>query len=166
MISFGLGAAERVLLRVIRLCGVLTLLSPLAVFAQDMTAKPMPEKVADNRQIIRLTEAEQALVAADMRQMLSSVHGVADGLAREDMQAVGNAASKSGMVMMQELPSQIRVKFPQAFAQMGMASHKAFDQIEQEARTDKKPAAVLKQLSTSLQMCVACHATYRFALPN
>jgi hypothetical protein len=31
--------------------------------------------------------------------------------------------------MMQELPSQIRVKFPEPFTQMGMASHKVFDQI-------------------------------------
>ncbi len=68
-----------------------------AICAQEMTNKAMPEKVADNRQIIRLTEAEQAIVAADMRQMLASVQGVFGDLAREDMQAVIDAASKSGM---------------------------------------------------------------------
>ncbi len=82
------------------------------------------------------------------------------------MEAVGIAASRSGMVMMQELPSQIRAKFPQAFAQMGMASHKAFDQIAQESKAEKKPAVVLKQLSASLQMCVSCHAIYRFGPSN
>jgi hypothetical protein len=64
-----------------------------------------------------------------MRQMLASVQGITDGLALGDMQAMVEAASKSGGSMMQELPSQIRVKFPEPFTQMGMASHKVFDQI-------------------------------------
>lgn len=92
--------------------------------------------------------------------------GVTDGLARGDMQAVVGAASQSGMVMMQELPSQIRMKFPMPFSQMGMASHKAFDQITQETINLKDNAPVLKQLSVAMQNCVACHAAYRFSSPK
>jgi hypothetical protein len=76
-----------------------------------------------------LTEAEITIVAEEMRQMLASVQGITDGLALGDMQAMVEAASKSGGSMMQELPSQSRVKFPEPFTQMGMASHKVFDQI-------------------------------------
>ncbi len=52
--------------------GILSALALLLAssHAQDMAKKPMPQNVVDNRQIISLTEAEQAAVAADMRQML------------------------------------------------------------------------------------------------
>jgi cytochrome c556 len=153
-------------MRLANICAALALLFSTATFAQDMKAKSMPEKMDDNRQIVPLTEAESAIMAADMRQMLVSIQGVTDGLALGDMQAVVKAASKSGMAMMQELPSQIRMKFPEAFAQMGIASHKAFDQITQDAKTIKNPAPILRQLSIAMQNCVACHATYRFAPPK
>lgn len=165
-------------MRLLSRCAVLVLLFPMATIAQDampmggghmdkpMMGKPMPAGVEDNRQIIPLTEAERAIVAAEMRQMLASVQGVTDGLARGDMQAVVEAASKSGMTMMQEVPSQIRMKFPQPFSQMGMASHAAFDRIARETKTIKEPAPILKQLSVAMQNCVACHATYRFAPPR
>lgn len=165
-------------MRLPNLCAILTLLLSTTAFAQDMmpmpggnmskpmTGKAMPENMGDNRQIVPLTETERSIVAAEMRQMLASVQGVTDGLARGDMQAVVEAASKSGMVMMQEVPSQIRMKFPAPFSQMGVASHKAFDQIARETKTIKDPAPVLKQLSGAMQNCIACHATYRFASPK
>ncbi len=156
-----------------KFCAILIVLFSTTTFAQDMrpmaggnTGKAMPEKVDDNRQIVPLTEAERVIVAAEMRQMLASIQGITDGLARGDMQAVVGSASKSGMVMMQELPSQIRMKFPAPFSQMGMATHKAFDQIAQGTKTIKDPAPVLKQLSGAMQNCIACHASYRFASPK
>jgi len=118
--------------------------------------KPMAANVADSREGIPLTEEERALVAANMRQMLASVQGVTDALARGDGKTAAEAASKSGVVMMQELPVQIRMKFPPPFAQMGMASHKLFDRIAREAKTAKGPAPILKLLSESMQQCVAC----------
>lgn len=165
-------------MRLPNLYAILTLLLSTATFAQNtmpmtggntdkaMPGKPTPEAVNDNRQIVPLTEAEKAIVAAEMRQMLASVQGVTDGLARGDMEAVAEAASKSGMTMMRELPSQIRMKFPAPFAQMGMASHEAFDQIARKAKTTKDPAPVLTLLSDGMQNCIACHTTYRFAPPK
>ncbi|MGO9984452.1 MAG: hypothetical protein ACLPIX_09620 [Rhodomicrobium sp.] len=148
------------------LYAILALLPAAPGFAQNMPAKPMSEKVEDNRRIVPLSEAESALVAAKMRQMLASIQGVTDGLARGDMQAVGLAASQSGMSMMQDLPAEVRAKFPPPFMQMGMASHKAFERIAQEAAGDKNSETILKQLSSGTQFCVACHAAYRFAPPK
>ena len=165
-------------MRPLSFCTALSLLFSTTAFALDpmpitsgnmgkpMMAKPMPDKVEDNRQIVPLTEAERAVVAAEMRQMLASIQGVTDGLARGDKQAVTDAASKSGMAMMQEVPSPIRMKFPEPFVQMGMASHKAFDQITRDAKTAKGSGPILKLLSEAMQNCVACHATYRFAPPK
>lgn len=157
---------------------VLLLVFPATILAQDatrmgrghmdmpMAGKPMQEKVEDNREIVPLTASETAIVLAQMRQMLASVQGVTDGLARGDTPAVIEAASQSGMAMMQGVPAQIRAKFPPPFRQMGMASHRAFDQIVSEAGSAKGPAPLLKLLSESIQNCVACHASYRFAAPE
>jgi len=82
-----------------RICTILALLLPSGSFAQNMPAKPVPEQAADGRYIVALTEAESALVAAKMRQMLASVQGVASGLALNGMKAVHDAASRSGMAM-------------------------------------------------------------------
>lgn len=162
-------------MRMPMICTIITVLFSTTSFAQDMmpkaggnmghpmTANAMPEKGDDTRQIVPLTEAERAIVAAEMRQMLASVQGITDGLARDDLQAVVGAASKSGMAMMQQVPMQIRMKFPAPFSQMGMASHQAFDRIARETKSIKDPAPVLKQLSAGMQSCVACHSTYRFA---
>jgi len=165
-------------MRLTNFCAVLTLLFSTATFAQDMMpmtsgsmakpmmGKPMPGKVEDNREIVPLTKSEITIVDEEMRQMLASVQGITDGLALRDVHSVVEAASQSGGTMMQELPSQIRMKFPEPFTQMGMATHKAFDQIAQETKNIKDPAPVLKLLSTATQNCVACHATYRFASPK
>jgi hypothetical protein len=162
-------------MRLSNFCAILTLLFSMAAFAQQqmpMTGgdmgkpKPMPEKADDSRQIVPLTGAEITIVAGEMRQMLASVQGITDGLAMGDTQAVVEAAAKSGGSMMRELPAQIRMKLPEPFTQMGMATHKAFDQIAQETKSVKDPAPVLRQLSTAMQNCIACHATYRLAPPK
>lgn len=95
-------------MRPFSLCAVLALVFSRVSIAQDRMpagdgnmGKPMPENVNDMRQVIPLTEPERAIVAASLRQMLASVQGVTDGLARGDNKAVAEAASKSGMVMMQ-----------------------------------------------------------------
>ena len=160
------------------LFSVLLLFFPTTILAQNATemgaghmnmpmkGEPMVEKVEDNRQVVPLTEPETVIVLKQMRQMLASVQGVTDGLARGDTLAVIEAASKSGMSMMQGLPKQIRMKFPPPFRLMGMASHRAFDKIVGEAGSAKDSAPILKLLSESIQNCVACHAIYRFALPK
>jgi cytochrome c556 len=165
-------------MRLSKLCVALALCVSIPAFAQEpmpmngggmgnaMKSQPMPESVEDNREVVPLTEPERAIVNAQMRQMLASVQGVTDGLARKDLKAVIEAASQSGMAMMQGVPSQIRMKFPQAFSQMGMMTHKAFDRIAKETKSIRNPAPVLKQLATAMQSCLACHATYRFAPPK
>jgi hypothetical protein len=166
----------------LRLCAILALFVPTLILAQDrmpmatndmdkgVTANPistpMPIAAIDNRKIVPLTDAEKAVVAVEMREMLASVQAITDGLARGDMAAVAEAASKSGMAMMQQVPAPIRMKFPAAFTQMGMTAHQAFDRIAEQAKTAKDPAPILKLLSEGMQNCVACHATYRFAQPQ
>jgi cytochrome c556 len=128
--------------------------------------KPMPENLSDQRQVVPLTEPERVLVAAKMRIMLTSVEGIAEGLAHGDTKAVVEAASRSGTHMMKELPAQIRKKFPPPFARLGMATHRLFDQIAHDTKSVKNPAPTLMRLGEAIQRCNACHAAYRFAPPK
>jgi cytochrome c556 len=167
--------SEETVVRLARFCAVISFLLPAPALAQasmpmtggsasrPMMGAAMPDRVQDDRQIVPLTAAERSVVAAEMRQMLASIQGIADGLARDDLHTVTEAAAKSGAVMMQNLPAQIRMKFPAPFAQMGMATHKDFDQIARDTKTLEDPAPVLRRLSAAMQNCIACHATYRFA---
>jgi hypothetical protein len=124
---------------------------------------PMPTNLHDQRTIVPLTEPERILVQERMRQMLTSVEQITDGVARGNAKAVSEAASRSGTVMMQTLPMQIRKKFPPPFVQMAKTTHQLFDQIARETKSVKDPALTLKPLSEAMQSCNACHAAYRFA---
>ncbi|MGA7180133.1 MAG: hypothetical protein WBX11_11155 [Thiobacillaceae bacterium] len=124
---------------------------------------PMPTNVHDPRTIVPLTEPERILVQERMRQMLTSVEQVTDGVARGDAKAVSEAASRSGTVMMQTLPMQIRKKFPPPFVQMAKTTHQLFDQIAHETKSVESPGPTLKHLAEAIQGCNACHAAYRFA---
>lgn len=117
----------------------------------------------DTRHPIELGAAARAEMLANMRRMLASVNGVIEGLARGRMKTVADAAASSGTSMMRDLPASIRSQLPMPFTQMGMASHRAFDQIAAEARGGKRPRVIMTLLSQSLRGCSACHATYRFA---
>lgn len=163
--------------RLFNLCAVVAVVAaPSASLAQGaasdsgsavpVAAQSESNSMVDARQVVRLTGAEEALVLDNMRQMLASVERVTDGLARGDRDTVVRAAASSGMAMMQSLPASTRKKFPPAFAQLGMASHKAFDQIASKAKTEQDPTPVLTLLSQSLQACVACHSAYRFGRPK
>jgi hypothetical protein len=126
------------------------------------TGSPMTTNLNDLRTIVPLTEPEKILVLERMRQMLTSVEQIADGIAANDAKKVSEAASRSGTVMMKTLPMQIRKKFPPPFVQMAKTTHQLFDQIAQETKSVENPGPTLKRLGEAIQGCNACHATYRF----
>lgn len=144
---------------------------PVMSSGPDAGSRPMNMAVAgsagvaetpiDSRQSIPLSNSETAMLLADMRKMLASEEGVINGLARGDMKAVAAAASESGMNMTRSLPPALRKKFPPPFMQMGIATHRIFDQIAAQSRTDRTPAPILELLAEGTRYCVACHASYR-----
>jgi hypothetical protein len=81
-------------MRLSSLCAILALLFSTATLAQEsmpmaggnmgkpMMATQMPQQVEDSRQVIPLTKAEIAIVAGKMRQMLATVQGITEGLAK------------------------------------------------------------------------------------
>lgn len=117
-------------------------------------------QVTDSRQQIALTPAERDAVLAEMRMMLGSVSGILHGLAANDRQAIEKAARASGMAMAVD-PS-LEQKLPRPFLELGMATHKKFDQLADLAETRAAADEVVRSLADVTTSCVACHAMYRF----
>jgi cytochrome c556 len=53
-------------------------------------------------------------------------------------------------------------KLPQQFLEVGMATHKKFDQLADLAGTRAPAEQVIRSLAEVTTSCVACHAMYRF----
>ena len=117
-------------------------------------------QMADTRRQISLTPAERDAVLAEMRTMLGSVSGVLHGLTANDHQAIEKAARASGMAM--AVDPTLEQKLPQQFLEIGMATHKKFDQLADLAGTRAPADQVIRSLADVTTSCVACHAMYRF----
>jgi cytochrome c556 len=117
-------------------------------------------QVTDSRRLVSLTPAERDAVLAEMRMMLGSVSGILHGLAANDRQAIEKAARASGMAMAVD-PS-LEQKLPRPFLELGMATHKKFDQLADLAETRAAADEVVRSLADVTTSCVACHAMYRF----
>jgi cytochrome c556 len=117
-------------------------------------------QVPDTRRQVSLMPAERDAVLAEMRTMLGSVSGVLHGLTTNDHQAIEKAARASGMAM--AVDPTLEQKLPQQFLEIGMATHKKFDQLADLARTRAPADQVIRSLADVTTSCVACHAMYRF----
>lgn len=117
-------------------------------------------RMADTRRQVSLTPAERDGVLAEMRTMLGSVSGVLHGLTANDYQAIEEAARASGMG--KAVDPTLKQKLPQQFLELGMATHKKFDQLADLARARASADQVVRSLADVTTNCVACHAMYRF----
>ena len=52
-------------------------------------------------------------------------------------------------------------KLPLEFKQLGLATHRGFDSIADEAERRRSTDHAPKQLGDVMQNCVACHGTWR-----
>jgi hypothetical protein len=104
--------------------------------------------------------AERDAVLAEMRTMLGSISAVLHGVTANDHQGIEKAARASGMAM--AVDPTLEQKLPRQFLEMGMATHKKFDQLSHLARTRAPADQVIRSLADVTTSCVACHAMYRF----
>jgi hypothetical protein len=121
--------------------------------------KVMP--ASDGRTAILLAPGERDFVLAEMRAFLDGVQGIAAGAAQNDMKAVGESARKVGMAVARNVPVSLMSKLPMEFKGLGMATHKAFDDLGIEAETMGDAKVVTGKLADLLNNCSACHGTYR-----
>ena len=126
---------------------------------------PPESRAAPQRAVVPLTPDERELVLGEMRDFLTALQGVTDGLARDDFSAVAAAARKVGAGSEAgRMPPAIAKKLPPEFRQLAKATHDGFDVLAADAAARRDARHTLAQASALMQRCNACHAAFRF--PN
>ena len=115
----------------------------------------------DGRTAVTLSAGERDLVLTEMRGFLESVQAITMGVVKKDMKSVYENAHKVGMVNAGEVPASLMGKLPLEFKKLGMATHRAFDDLAMEAQDIGDPQIVLSKLGKLMNNCTTCHASYR-----
>ena len=116
----------------------------------------------DNREVVWLTEAEQAELLKEMRGFLSASQQVLQAALEEDMQKIEAAARPMGIKLMKNTPPGLSEKLPEGFRALGPQAHQGFEDIADEASGLGDTQIILQRLAQMQKTCVACHAQYQF----
>jgi mono/diheme cytochrome c family protein len=130
-----------------------------------------PPRSADplyGRTAVALEPAERDLVLAEMRQFVTAIRGIIEGLGDNDMKALAASARAVGLGMHRAqlsgpspLAARVAEKLPPEFRKLGLATYAAFDEMAAYAEQSGDRDQVLALLADNLRRCVACHSTYR-----
>jgi hypothetical protein len=96
----------------------------------------------------------------NMRDHLAAVEEIVASLSAQDFGAVERSAARIGYSeQMGQMCAQMGTGAP-GFTEMALHFHRTADTISTAAR-QRDAKAVLEAVSTTLRICVGCHATYR-----
>jgi hypothetical protein len=152
-------------MRVLLAAGAL-LLTCIALAQESPKQDRVPSAaVADQRSPIALSEAEIAFVRREMRGLLESLRDILDASANADRAGVVAAARRAGLngPEAEHIPSSLAPKLPPEFRKLGLATHRAFDQIALDVERSGAIDSLPKALAEAMGNCVACHSTWRVA---
>ncbi len=121
---------------------------------------------SDNRTAVILGASERSLILAEMRGLLDGVQKITDGLNRNDMQQVENAARAVGMSSAADVNPLLMAKLPLPFKQLGMSVHHDMDDLATAAQTGKSSTELQGMLANTLSKCVACHTAWQLQSTN
>jgi hypothetical protein len=133
---------------------------------RNATAQPTDQtSIQDSRSVIYLAESESAFIRREMRGLLESIRDILEASQAGDHAKVAAAARRSGMngPEVTHIPKSLAPKLPPEFKKLGLATHRAFDQIAMDAEKMGAADLTLKQLTELMGNCAACHATWRLA---
>lgn len=136
------------------------MLAALCLLPAGQAAETKPEPVADPRTSIGLNPEERAQFLSEMRQMLSSIQGILQGISTEDRKMIAEYATLSGNRMARATPDSVRNRLPQAFKDIGGPTHMQFEELVIRAETDDMDM-LLKQTVALMNQCLSCHAQFR-----
>ena len=120
----------------------------------------------DGRMAIHLDAGETDLVLMEMRMFLEAVQQIVKGANENDMKLVAEAARRVGKAAQEAVPGTLMGKLPIDFKKLGFDTHTKFDQLAMDAEDLEDSGHALEQLSTLMQNCVACHASYRLDISS
>ncbi len=115
----------------------------------------------DKRTAVVLAPAERELILAEMRGLLTTVHDVLDGLNKNDMKQVADAARRAGMGSAADVNPALMAKLPLDFKSLGMSVHHDMDDLAQAANSGKSPAELQTMLTNTMSKCLGCHAAWQ-----
>jgi len=115
----------------------------------------------DQRRSVNLSPVEKDLVLGEMRTMLKAVNGMLGALSENDMMKAAKAATSAGMVMAVDGSPVLMAKLPLDFKELGMGTHKAFDDLASEIKLGATLPQVLVKMHQITNRCVACHEVNR-----
>ena len=118
----------------------------------------------DKRTPIQLSSAERTLVLGEMREFLSAVQKITEGIVNEDMEKVSSYAHILGMAAAGGISKSLAAKLPVAFKKLAFDTHAKFDGIARDADDLGDEKHNLSQLSVLMNNCISCHAQYRFEI--
>jgi hypothetical protein len=133
----------------------------VAIIAYSLLATAAFAGDHDDRQTLKLSEAQRGHVLEEMRALLSGTQNILAALSKDDIAAVAQHARPLGMSMAYKAEDHLKGVLPKEFMELGMSLHQDFDQIAADAESKKDPKLTLRQLSDSMSKCVACHASYQ-----
>ncbi|MCW8906119.1 MAG: hypothetical protein OQL28_02625 [Sedimenticola sp.] len=122
--------------------------------------------LADGRVAIQLNDSERDLLLSEMRGFLATLQAITEGATGDDLALAANAARKAGIAAQKGVPVSLMSKLPLAFKQLGVDTHRQFDQLALDADQMGDADHTLGQMSRLMQNCVSCHAAYRIALAD
>jgi hypothetical protein len=121
---------------------------------------------SDGRQLVKFPEPMRVHTIASMRDHLLALQEIDDALSRNDFDKASRVAEQRLGMSSLELhgAAHIAPYMPQGMQDIGTEMHRSASRFAVEAQNasvsnDVRPA--LAALSTVMQQCVACHATYR-----
>lgn len=115
----------------------------------------------DQRRSVSLSPVEKDLVLGEMRTMLKAVNGMLGALGENDMKKAAEAAATAGMAMAVDASPILMAKLPLDFKELGMGTHRAFDDLASEIKLGAALPQVLVKMHQITNRCVACHETNR-----
>ncbi|GJL75766.1 hypothetical protein [Nitrosomonas sp.] len=133
----------------------------MLVFMFGLVAVTTQAEDLDKRQVLAITESQRVHILEEMRTLLAGTQKILFSLSEEDMAAVAQHARSLGMHMAHKTEDHLKGTLPKEFMQLGMSVHRDFDQIALDAESLKDSKHTLRQLSESMNKCMACHATYQ-----
>ncbi len=120
----------------------------------------------DERTAIILNGAERDLVLEEMRGFLEGVQTIIAASTQNDMTTISQSAKAMGMINAGSVPLTLMSKLPIEFKNLGMETHKAFDDIAREAEDLGDAAMIQEKLGDLLLNCTSCHSTYKLTADN
>ena len=131
--------------------------------AQSSNQRKEVTRIVDQRTPLALSDDEAAFIRREMRGLLESIREILDAAGTSDRQRIIAAARRAGMngPEAEHIPQSLAPKLPLEFRKLGLATHRAFDQIALDVEKSGAAALVHRQLADLMNNCTACHATWR-----